>query len=311
MYKVFLGELLLPVPPQKITTKVNGNNKTMTLINGVEINQIKPAGLTDFSFSCILPGVWYPFAQYSDGFLTPNYYLDQIEQYKLEQKSFQFIITRIDADGTRNYETNMTVTLEDYQIVEDANNGSDLEVAINLKQYIPYSTVVVDIPLTTDKESTVANVSLHRAETKPIPNTYTVKKGDTLWAIAKKLLGDGAKCWNLAKLNGISNPNLIYPGQVLKIQEVAAVKPSVSTATRNGNQTNKQSIRTPSPISIGTVPGGSRMNKTIQEQVAALGVMGTLTGARGYCAEGYQGRSSFGGGTSAKGNTHSGGRRKF
>ena len=44
--------------------------------------------------------------------------------------------------------------------------------------------------------------------------TYTVKKGDTLSAIAAKY---GTTYQEIARKNGISNPNKIYPGQVLKI----------------------------------------------------------------------------------------------
>ena len=47
--------------------------------------------------------------------------------------------------------------------------------------------------------------------------TYTVQKGDSLWAIAQKNYGSGAKYKEIAEKNGISNPNLIYPGQVLTI----------------------------------------------------------------------------------------------
>lgn len=46
--------------------------------------------------------------------------------------------------------------------------------------------------------------------------TYVVQKGDTLSGIATKLNTPGG--WQaLAALNGIVNPNLIYPGQVLKV----------------------------------------------------------------------------------------------
>ena len=46
--------------------------------------------------------------------------------------------------------------------------------------------------------------------------TYTVKKGDTLSAIAKKY---GTTYQKIAKDNGIANPNLIYPGQKLIIKK--------------------------------------------------------------------------------------------
>ena len=53
----------------------------------------------------------------------------------------------------------------------------------------------------------------------PSGKTYTVKKGDCLWNIAKLLLGDGSRYTEIYALNRdkITNPNLIYPGQVLTI----------------------------------------------------------------------------------------------
>lgn len=49
--------------------------------------------------------------------------------------------------------------------------------------------------------------------------TYTVKKGDTLWAIAKKYYGSGAKYPTIvnANKNLIKDPNLIHIGWVLTI----------------------------------------------------------------------------------------------
>lgn len=44
--------------------------------------------------------------------------------------------------------------------------------------------------------------------------TYTVAKGDTLSAIAKKY---GTTYQKLAQYNGIANPNIIYAGQIIKI----------------------------------------------------------------------------------------------
>lgn len=49
-------------------------------------------------------------------------------------------------------------------------------------------------------------------------STYTVKKGDTLSGIAARHKTTVAE---LVRLNGIKNPNLIYPGQILKLSGVA------------------------------------------------------------------------------------------
>ena len=44
--------------------------------------------------------------------------------------------------------------------------------------------------------------------------TYTVQRGDALWAIARRY---GTTVGEIAEINNISNPNLIYPGQELRI----------------------------------------------------------------------------------------------
>lgn len=51
--------------------------------------------------------------------------------------------------------------------------------------------------------------------------TYTVQSGDTLWRIALKY---GTTVQEIAHINGIENPNLIYPGQVLQILENSTVE---------------------------------------------------------------------------------------
>lgn len=50
--------------------------------------------------------------------------------------------------------------------------------------------------------------------TEPALREYTVVKGDTLSAIGKKF---GVKWRDIAELNNVSNPDLIFPGQVFKI----------------------------------------------------------------------------------------------
>lgn len=50
--------------------------------------------------------------------------------------------------------------------------------------------------------------------------TYTVKKGDNLWTLAKKLYGSGADYSKIYEANKDTigkNPNLIYPGQTFTI----------------------------------------------------------------------------------------------
>lgn len=62
-------------------------------------------------------------------------------------------------------------------------------------------------------------------------NTYTVRSGDTLSSIASKF---GTSYQALASLNGISNPNLIYVGQVLRVNGSASAS-SVYYTVRAGD----------------------------------------------------------------------------
>jgi nucleoid-associated protein YgaU len=55
-----------------------------------------------------------------------------------------------------------------------------------------------------------------------MPKTYTVVKGDSLSRIAKREYGDASKWRTIYEANKdlIKNPDLIYPGQVLKIPRI-------------------------------------------------------------------------------------------
>lgn len=48
---------------------------------------------------------------------------------------------------------------------------------------------------------------------------HTVAKGDTLWAVSSKAYGDGSKYMAIFEANKpmLSDPDKIYPGQVLRI----------------------------------------------------------------------------------------------
>lgn len=210
----------MPITPSKVTVKINNQNKTMTLINGEEINILKAAGLSDVSFELVLPQVSYPFS--NGGAQSAAYYLSLFERLKVSKTPFQFILNRQKPGGGMFHYTNLTVGLETYEITDDAGEGFDVKVKINLKQYRAYGTKTVTVqPAKTSGGTATATVKAAPRPTTTAPKaaTYTVKSGDCLWNIAKKQLGNGAdytKIYNLNK-DKIKNPNLIYPGQVLTL----------------------------------------------------------------------------------------------
>ncbi len=65
----------------------------------------------------------------------------------------------------------------------------------------------------------------------PSGQTYTVRRGDTLSAIALRF---GVSMWVLARANGISNPSFIYVGQVLRIPDGGSPAPAPSPAPTGG-----------------------------------------------------------------------------
>ncbi len=69
----------------------------------------------------------------------------------------------------------------------------------------------------------VEGVAAVEADTSDDPTFHTVEKGDTLWAIAEKTLGNGSKYNAIFEANRpmLSHPDKIYPGQTLRIPQEA------------------------------------------------------------------------------------------
>ena len=219
-YTMYLDGVLMPITPSKVKVKINNQNETLTLINGEEINILKAAGLTDVSFDLLLPQVSYPFT--NGGAQSADYYLSLFERLKTSKQPFQWILNRSMPSGKRLFYSNLTVGMEDYQITDNAEEGFDISVTVSLKQYRHYGTKTVTIqPATTQTTTPTATVEQPQRETTQAPkqSTYTVKSGDCLWNIAKKYLGDGSRYNEIYNLNKdkITNPNLIYAGQVLTL----------------------------------------------------------------------------------------------
>ena len=55
---------------------------------------------------------------------------------------------------------------------------------------------------------------------KKVVKTHAVKKGETLWIIAKKYYGNGALYTEIASVNKIINPNSLKVGQILTLPVV-------------------------------------------------------------------------------------------
>ena len=199
---------------------------------------IKSPGLTDISTEVLLPTLMeYPFAVYTDGFQKPDYYLEKLEKWKQSKKPVSFKMLRTSPDGKELlWDTNMSVTIEDYKIEEDADSqGFDVMVNISMKQYRDWGAKKLVIKKSKKKKSKSKKKKAVKKKktrkTKTPAKSYTVKKGDILMGIARKQLGNATKWKSIYNLNkktieaaakkhgrkSSSNGHWIYPGTELKL----------------------------------------------------------------------------------------------
>lgn len=238
-YHFFVGELELPYAPSKLSIKVNGNNKTVELINGKELNILKEPKLTEIEFEVELPrGRQYPFA---NELTSTKTYTDYFEKLMLDKLVVPLVITRPNPflrtgiGGTiRDFEsTVLNVSLENYSIKEDADNAYDVTVSLKFKEYPSYGTAK-KVTVAKKKKKKVKTVTKTVTKNKK----YTVKKGDCLWKISRKYYGTGTKWKTIYNANksiiektarrygrkSSSNGWWIYPGTKLVIPVTTKVK---------------------------------------------------------------------------------------
>ncbi len=124
------------------------------------------------------------------------------------------------------YPINMDVTLSTYEATPAGGFG-DMEYSVEFTQ---------------DRDLTISAKKTKKRKSKTY-TTYTVKKGDTLWNIAKKTLGSGSKWKDIynanksiidktAKKNGKKSSDggwWIYPGTKLSIPKATSTSSSKGT----------------------------------------------------------------------------------
>ncbi|MDH5301967.1 MAG: LysM peptidoglycan-binding domain-containing protein [Gammaproteobacteria bacterium] len=83
-------------------------------------------------------------------------------------------------------------------------------------QAVPGQRLVIDTPsLRIQVQAKADQLSLVQEGAADV--THRVTSGDTLWGIAARYLGDPYQFPALVEVNDIKNPDLIYPGEVVKI----------------------------------------------------------------------------------------------
>ena len=117
--------------------------------------------------------------------------------------------------GSKRYEgaLNQISAFECIKAIKNGGYATDPKYVDSVMKLITTNNLTVY-----DKQVAVNN-TVNNVNNVTSYNTYTVQKGDTLSQIASKYRTTYQK---LASYNNISNPNLIYPGQVILIPETGS-----------------------------------------------------------------------------------------
>lgn len=192
-------EIVLPVTPSSYELEEGIN---VEIINLHEFGDYPAAGYqtsNPIPISCLLPNNDYSFA--TDWESDP--YIEQLRKWMKAQTRVRFIVS-----GTK---TNIPVIIENMRYGED-DGTTDITLHLTLRPKPALEPIVI-------QQTKAATKPRAAKEEQAGLSNYTVVAGDTLSAICWRFYGNATPTyWNkLAEYNGISNPHLIFPGNVLKI----------------------------------------------------------------------------------------------
>ena len=210
-YNAEAEKIQLPVHPERLQIENGSSNDSVNIVGlgEVVIMQSRPA--LRFSFSSFFPATPFPGIQVQT--LTPPLTLVQkLNTWKAGKKPVHFIVTTCGID--------IFCTIENFTYYEEGGDPGTYQYTLELKEYreIAIRSVTVD---TENQTATVEpQDAAPRVDNTVQPKTYTVKPGDCLFNIAKKLYGNGNDYKKIYAANRDiigGNPNLIYAGQVFTI----------------------------------------------------------------------------------------------
>ncbi|WP_435170352.1 LysM peptidoglycan-binding domain-containing protein [Paenibacillus glycanilyticus] len=200
--------LWLPVNPSELKVTAGSANETVTVQGLGQVTVIQDPVLKTYEFSSHFPQHYGPYCAYKD-IPPPKKCVDQLETWKFSGFPVQFVI--INPEGQK---LTVAVTIESLSYREIAGDIGSIYYELSLREF--KYTKPRAIETKEENGQKVAEISSkgQRPNQTVKPASYTVKKGDTLWAIDRMV---GVPYEKIAAANGIKPPYTIYPNQVLVI----------------------------------------------------------------------------------------------
>lgn len=210
-YNAESEKIQLPVHPERLQIENGSGNDSVDIVGLGEIVIMRTRPALRFSFSSFFPATRFPGVQVET--LTPPLTLIQtINEWKAGKKPIHFIVTACGID--------VYAAIESFSYYEQGGDPGTYQYTLNLKEYreIAVRSVTVD---TSSRTATVEpQDAAPRVDNTVQPKTYTVKPGDCLYNISKRLYGSGDDWKKIYEANREvigGNANFITPGQVFKI----------------------------------------------------------------------------------------------
>ena len=196
-------ELVFPVTPSSFEASFGMKIETINIHSLGDVALAGNSTLSSPKIPCMLPAKSYPFNQPS-AVINPYYYIKKLEAWRDSKTLLRWIVS--------DTPVNIPVKIENVTYVEQ-DGTRDVYATISLHE-MRQLNVVKTLESDTGNKARTSEVA-----TTVTANTYTVKSGDTLSAIARKFYGDASLYPKLAKYNGIKNANIISVGQIIKIPD--------------------------------------------------------------------------------------------
>lgn len=202
--------LIIPVNPEEIKYSRSASNEKVQVVGLGNIIVKKDIGIGSLSIDSFFPS---PNNQFYTG-VSPKTCVEFLNMIWASDK-----VAKIVSEGLP-INLNMYFVIDNFDYDHKAGEEEDIYYTLQISQYIPYGARIINM-----QGETVYGVisTTNRVDAKQLTShIYTVKSGDTVLSITKKLTGSTSRWKELYAENTASignNPDVIYAGQKLIIPE--------------------------------------------------------------------------------------------